>query len=381
MSQFLPNVENADHAAAILSLRLSIAQQTGGVTKEAGWKENVDTFVQNLMKQKDALLANLKRKPDLTGDAQNYWGNVGWESLRNALIGAGVGGVGGVASSLFSKRRKKDPWGKLLRGALLGAAAGGGGTAAYRGAEYARHGGAAAEAEANRLADEKAEADYQAAEAEARSANRQRAQQLGAGQQGKQTTRGGQPAITPGITTWGGNQPARLKRFLGAREFGEGAEEYAQGSMQDMYGPDAGVFTTAGAIGGAGLGAAVDPALRRWNAVKELASRKDPGADLGRKELPHSKVKSRIPKPMRGKGKSPTKEVLQGTVGREFWRPWKRLTYMGRVQGVPGYDLKRARQPVTAKRRIGGQGLPALFGALGMSQLGAKIDAARAGGP
>ena len=67
---------------------------------------------------------------------KQHLGNVGYESLRNALIGAGVGGVGGALSSLFDERRRRRPLSKALRGALLGATLGGLGTAGYRGGEY-----------------------------------------------------------------------------------------------------------------------------------------------------------------------------------------------------------------------------------------------------
>lgn len=52
-------------------------------------------------------------------------------TLRNSLIGAGLGGLGGLAVSGMGERRKKRPWSSALTGAMAGAALGGGGTLAY----------------------------------------------------------------------------------------------------------------------------------------------------------------------------------------------------------------------------------------------------------
>lgn len=51
--------------------------------------------------------------------------------LRNAAIGAGVGGVGGLALGSFGSR-KKSPWSTAATGALLGAGIGGLGTVAHQ---------------------------------------------------------------------------------------------------------------------------------------------------------------------------------------------------------------------------------------------------------
>lgn len=128
----LPEIRDVDHAVALLTARATLSRQAGGLIKESDWKEDLQGFVQNLTTR--------KANPSSLGDAaslKNYWADTGWESARNALIGAGIGGVGGAASSAFSKRRKKNPLGRALRGALLGAGMGGLGTAGVRGAQLA----------------------------------------------------------------------------------------------------------------------------------------------------------------------------------------------------------------------------------------------------
>jgi hypothetical protein len=60
--------------------------------------------------------------------------NMGWEAMRNGLIGAGVGGIGGVAMDALDG----DPTtngGRGLQGALAGGLLGGGGTLGLRSLE------------------------------------------------------------------------------------------------------------------------------------------------------------------------------------------------------------------------------------------------------
>ncbi len=124
-------------AAAVLAVRATRARRCGGLVKTAAgdWKENVQTFIGNLKDPGVNLQESFTGpKADLTG--AKHWKSVGMEALRNAIIGAGAGGVGGAASSLFSRRRKKQPFRRALHGALLGAGLGAAGTAAYRGLEF-----------------------------------------------------------------------------------------------------------------------------------------------------------------------------------------------------------------------------------------------------
>jgi hypothetical protein len=120
-------------AAAILAVRATTARRCGGLVKTADWKEQIQSLVGKL-KNPGVNLAE-----SLQGDASgvSHAKDVGIEALRNAIIGAGVGGGAGLLSSLGSDRRRRQPWNRALRGALIGGAMGGLGTGAYRGLEYA----------------------------------------------------------------------------------------------------------------------------------------------------------------------------------------------------------------------------------------------------
>lgn len=123
--------DDVKFAAAILAVRATRARQSGGLSKTANWTEQIKTFVNNLKNPGVDITQNFADDP--TGG--KYWKNVGMESLRNALIGAGIGGVGGAASSALSGRRHKQPWNRALRGAVIGGTLGGFGTGAFRGAQ------------------------------------------------------------------------------------------------------------------------------------------------------------------------------------------------------------------------------------------------------
>lgn len=125
MVQSFPEVQNAEHAAELLTCRAIASRQVGGFAKQADWREQINTLIQNL-----------GRSPGAPSDP-NYWKDVGWQSLRNAGIGAAAGaGLGGL-SELVSGRRRRDPLGGMARGALLGGTLGGAGTAGYHGLQSA----------------------------------------------------------------------------------------------------------------------------------------------------------------------------------------------------------------------------------------------------
>jgi len=106
------NTMTVEDAGELLALRATLARRGLRFTKEAQDPPQPGFF--------NSLAA---------GDSP------GMEALRNALIGAGIGGIGGAASSLFAPKRRREPWRRALLGALLGAGLGGGGTAAYRAIE------------------------------------------------------------------------------------------------------------------------------------------------------------------------------------------------------------------------------------------------------
>jgi hypothetical protein len=130
-------------ASAVLAVRATRARRCGGLVKVADWKEQIQQLVARLKNPGVDIKGSFGAGG---GGGGEHWKNVGMESLRNALIGAGVGGVGGAASSLFSRRRKKQPLNRAVRGALIGGTMGGLGTAAYRGGEYLKSPVPAAEA-------------------------------------------------------------------------------------------------------------------------------------------------------------------------------------------------------------------------------------------
>jgi len=382
MSQSLPNVQDVDQGAAILAIRLTIAQRTGGIDKEADWKDTIDNFAKNLM----------TRKPTVGG--KNYWGNVGWEALRNALIGAGVGGVGGTISSLFSKRRKKDPWGKALRGALLGAAVGGGGTAAVRGGQYAW--GGAKDIEADVKQKKKEESDKIQAVRQAEEQKRRELEaKLRKAQDRNETaelTQGG--GRDPGVLTAVGAAPGLAKDFLTGEELGSSAERLARRWKEHTLGPEAGEYAALGGATGAGLGLYAPSLYKRYRATQNVAY--DPqGASRvgvsGSVRVPKNLIQYMDPaqlKPIYQQGgkkgapkvvighEAPAQQVFQARAKYEGFKPWRRFSY-GRLPGVSGGMLHGA-QPKWGWRRQGltRGGLAGLFG-FGGSALGAKIDAAK----
>ena len=145
-----------EQAAHIVATRLKLAAQTGGLVKVADAPRELAYLRAKYAAEGDLLdpatwqgwAAKAKREgnkflnnlanttPGATTD-RDYGSKAMWETARNALYGAGIGGAAGLGASLFERRRKRRPFANMLYGAGLGALAGGGGTAAYRGLEYA----------------------------------------------------------------------------------------------------------------------------------------------------------------------------------------------------------------------------------------------------
>ena len=71
------------------------------------------------------------KNPTQPGAAGGAVPRASMEALRNALIGAGVGGVGGLVGEWGKDETERD-YGNLIEKSLLGAMLGGGGTMAYR---------------------------------------------------------------------------------------------------------------------------------------------------------------------------------------------------------------------------------------------------------
>ncbi len=108
-----------DAAVSLLTVRTLAGQ----VKQADGWKDTLSNAWKHLS----------------TGGAEagDPLASAAWESARNGLIGAGVGGVGGALHGAFGDDDEKDVPGGAMRGALLGGAVGAGGTAAYRGLQNA----------------------------------------------------------------------------------------------------------------------------------------------------------------------------------------------------------------------------------------------------
>lgn len=151
-------LENTDvnFVAAVLATRATAARRCGGLVKAADWREDLRAMFERIKKPGVNLAKSIAADPS----GVSHFKNVGIESLRNALIGAGVGGAGGLASSLFSRRRKRQPFNRAIRGALLGGVAGGLGTGAFRGLEYGLSGAPGKALGARVTAENRAERDY-----------------------------------------------------------------------------------------------------------------------------------------------------------------------------------------------------------------------------
>lgn len=274
-----------------------------------------------------------------------HWKNVGMEALRNAIIGAGVGGVGGAASSLFSRRRKKQPFRRALHGALIGGGLGAAGTAVHRGLEFPWSNVFSTAEDAKTRAGWKydIEATKGTKMPDRDTFIREEAARIIKQQQAPPAT----PAAPTTPTTSAAPAAPPDDSLLDAAErtgkgLGAVGEKYVDRWGEDDYplreaAGQAGQTITGGHPVGAGIGATTAvfgrPAARyigdRWNLIRNLG-----GETARAKLLPEGDELKQI----LAQGKSRTRPTWNPAT---WGRPARRFSYRGQV---PGIDLDTVRE-------------------------------------
>jgi hypothetical protein len=358
MPPSLPEIDDVQQGADLLAARCMLARQLHDPVKEADWRDTVNQHVNRLTTASPDLAAAFG---PTGGGSSQYWGDVGWESLRNALIGAGVGGVGGAASSLLSKRRRKRPLSSILRGALLGAGVGAGGTAMYRGGRYGLSSIPSDDA-ANR-AKELAAREAMATE-KARHAAAARSPGL--------------HNLLPALKAPASTEPKR-------KVPGEPIVEDVVNSptinrladiSEEIHGTDVNPYgMTALTVGGAMMPKFISNRIRTWNAVRDLAKSRELSKILpeGTTELPAGYLAGRSIGGEPLKAKDTPANVLEATRKHELIHPWKRLTPWGRVPGLSGSQMIESAKLTKPGRGWKGKTLPAALSALGFQYAGPRL--------
>lgn len=119
MRSVLPS--NIDEAAILLARRAVASRLAAGFVKQAAGPD-IQAKLQSIWN------AVKEKAPEFWADTQaqvpKLWKN---PAIRNAILGAGIGGSSGLLlNQLTGARKRKSPWASLLSGAGLGAALGGG---------------------------------------------------------------------------------------------------------------------------------------------------------------------------------------------------------------------------------------------------------------